>query len=58
MSNKSDSKAPPSNKETGISKADELVKGSDVELSEEELKRVSGGSGGKSIKDGLITIQK
>jgi bacteriocin-like protein len=58
MSNKPGSQAPPSTKETGISKADELVKGSDVELSEEELKRVSGGSGGKPIKDGLITIRK
>jgi bacteriocin-like protein len=45
MSRKSDTKATPTppKKETHISKADELVKGSDAELNEEELKRVSGG---------------
>jgi bacteriocin-like protein len=35
---------PAPKKKTHISKADELVKGADIELSEEELKRVSGGT--------------
>jgi len=42
----SDDKADPSNKDPKISSADDLVKttkGGDVELSEEELKRVTGG---------------
>jgi len=43
----SDDKADPSNKDPKISSADDLVKTTnkgDVELSEEELKRVSGGA--------------
>jgi hypothetical protein len=43
MSKKPDTQSAPPKKEIGISKADELVKGSDAELSEEELKRVAGG---------------
>jgi hypothetical protein len=48
-------KIDPSKKDTTISPADDLVKttkSGDVELSEEELKRVSGGAG--SIKLGDI----
>ena len=47
----SDDKADPSNKDPKISSADDLTKTTkkgDVELSEEELKRVSGGAGQKS----------
>jgi hypothetical protein len=45
MTNKPETKVTPSpNKETPISKADELVKGSDFELDEEELKRITGGA--------------
>jgi bacteriocin-like protein len=44
----------PSKKDTTISSADDLVKTNkaDVELSEEELKRVSGG-----LKDPTITVR-
>jgi bacteriocin-like protein len=45
MSRKSETKATPApKKKTHISKADDLVKGAYIELSEEELKRVSGGA--------------
>lgn len=43
MSKKLETKIKSPKKEARISKADELVKGSDIELTEEELKRVSGG---------------
>ena len=41
----------PPKKETRIFEADELVKGSNAELSEEELKRVSGGYIGETEKN-------
>jgi bacteriocin-like protein len=40
----STNKIDPSKKDATISSADDLVKSGDVELSEEELKRVTGGS--------------
>jgi hypothetical protein len=45
-------------KEPRIRKADELAKGYDAELNEEELERVSGGTGNimKSISDTTATI--
>jgi bacteriocin-like protein len=54
MSKKSDTKATPTPPKKGarISKADELVKGADIELSEEELKRVSGGAAYLKYKSG------
>ena len=40
----SNDKADPSNKDSKISSADDPTKKGDVELNEEELKRVSGGT--------------
>jgi hypothetical protein len=44
MSKRPETRATPSRKETRITKADKLVEGSDAELDEEDLKRVSGGA--------------
>jgi hypothetical protein len=44
MTKKPETKARPAKKGTRTAKADELVNGSDAELNEEDLKRVSGGA--------------
>jgi hypothetical protein len=50
MSNKPENKAVPEKKDTRIDKADQLVEGSEAELGEEDLKRVSGGAAIKYVK--------
>ena len=45
-------KSAPVRKETRISKPDALVKSEDVELEEEELRRVAGGSWATAHKQG------
>ena len=54
-------KVDPSKKDTTISSADDLVKttkSGDVELSEEELKRVSGGTKGQPVEFLKITLKE
>jgi hypothetical protein len=51
MTKKPETKVRSAKKKTRTTKADELVKGSDVELDEEELKRISGGYIGETEKN-------
>ena len=53
-----DDKIDPNKKDATISSADDLVKSGDVELSEEELKRVTGGAGKIKTNDKLNTYEQ